>query len=132
MVMKLRVGGLLWMGIECKTFVWANSSRCRHTPQNPSGDVTYPKIVKGNLMADAGAFFMHLCVRRGSPSTIGCVRGNTARSNYRVHRSSPLSPMLLGKVVSFGQRHFQLWCKAGGCHRESGGEQAVRIPAAGI
>ena len=76
--MKLKVGGLLWMGIECKTFVWANSSRRRRTPQNLSGDVTNPKIVKGKLMADVGAFFMRLCVRRGPPCTIGFVRGSTA------------------------------------------------------
>ena len=52
LVLQLKVGGLLWMGVECSSFVWANSSKCRRTPEHPCGDTTYPKVVE---LVDGGA-----------------------------------------------------------------------------
>ena len=64
LVMRLRPGGLLWQGVQCSSFVFADSSKCQRKADNVAGDATYQPVVDGNRMAEIAAFFFVLCVLR--------------------------------------------------------------------
>ena len=63
-VLRLKPGGLLWAGVVCSSFVFANSINCQRTADNRAGNLDYDKVRDGNLMADIAAFFMIICVAR--------------------------------------------------------------------
>lgn len=76
LVMRLKPGGLLWQGVVCSSFVFANSSRCRRSPANPSGEVGYSAVAAGNIMAQIAVLFMFIALARG----IQCGIENPAHS----------------------------------------------------
>ena len=60
-VLRLKPGGLLSMGIECKSFVFLNSSNCERNFYNQyAGDTKYEPVKTGNLFANEGKFFAEL------------------------------------------------------------------------
>ena len=65
MVMWLRVGGLLAMGPDCSSFVFAPSSLAKRKRGSWTGDTNHQFVKDGNLMASMAAFFMCLAVARG-------------------------------------------------------------------
>ena len=65
LVMRLKPRGLLLQGVQCSSFVFADSSHCKRTRGNVEGDSSYQPVVDGNAMADTAALFMVLCVLRG-------------------------------------------------------------------
>ena len=65
LVMRLKPKGLLWQGVQCSSFVFADSSNCKRKRDNVQGDLSYQPVVEGNAMANAAAFFMVVCVLRG-------------------------------------------------------------------
>ena len=76
LVMRLREGGLLWQGVLCSSFVFANSKLHGRRRGSPEGDATYPPVAVGNLMADIAALFLLLCLKRG----VDCAIENPAGS----------------------------------------------------
>ena len=65
LVMRLKPNGLLWQGVQCSSFVFADSSHCKRKRDNVQGDLSYQPVVDGNAMANTAAFFMVVCVLRG-------------------------------------------------------------------
>lgn len=65
LVMRLKPRGLLWQGVQCSSFVFADSSNCKRKRGQVQGDLSYQPVVDGNAMANTAAFFMALCVLRG-------------------------------------------------------------------
>lgn len=66
LVKQLRRGGLLVMGPPCSSFVVLNAKNCQRNAQNNyQGDLKYPPVQLGNLLATAAAFLM----------TVACMRG---------------------------------------------------------
>ena len=60
-VLRLKPGGLLSMGIECRSFVFLNSSNCKRNFYNQyAGDTKYEPVKTGNLFANEGKFFAEL------------------------------------------------------------------------
>jgi len=60
-VLRLKPGGLLSMGIECRSFVFLNSSNCKRNYYNQyAGDTKYEPVKTGNLFANEGKFFADL------------------------------------------------------------------------
>ena len=60
-VLRLKPGGLLSMGIECRSFVFLNSSNCKRNCYNQyAGDTKYEPVKTGNLFANEGKFFADL------------------------------------------------------------------------
>ena len=65
-VLRLKPGGLLSMGIECRSFVFLNSSNCKRNYYNQyAGDTKYEPVKTGNLFANEGKFFADLGFARG-------------------------------------------------------------------
>ena len=65
LVKRLRTGGLLVMGPPCSSFVMLNAVKCRRKADNNyQGDLNYPPVQLGNLLATAAAFLM----------TVACMR----------------------------------------------------------
>ena len=64
-VLKLIVGGLLWMVPVCSAFSFMNSSTCKRSEANNwRGDTTYPPVQDGNLGADIACFLFGLAWAR--------------------------------------------------------------------
>lgn len=64
-VLRVAKGGLLWMGLPCKSFVFLNSSNCRRNPYNNyRGDTSYPAVKEGNLFANEAKFLGQLALKR--------------------------------------------------------------------
>ena len=60
-VLRLKPGGILSMGIECRSFVFLNSSNCKRNFYNQyAGDTKYEPVKTGNLFANEGKFFAEL------------------------------------------------------------------------
>ena len=60
-VLRLKPGGLLSMGIGCKSFDFLNSSNCKRNFYNQyAGDTKYEPVKTGNLFANEGKFFAEL------------------------------------------------------------------------
>ena len=76
LVMRLRKGGLLWMGVKCSSWTFPNSSNCQRKQGAVDGNLSYQPVLDGNLMADVAAFFMILCIDRG----VECVVENPSGS----------------------------------------------------
>ena len=93
--MRLREGGLLWQAPVCSSFVFANSSNCKRTIDNPYGDEGYEAVVQGNHMAMCAAFLMALACARNIEVAIG----NPVLS--QIFRFPPLAKVLEGLKVSY-------------------------------
>jgi hypothetical protein len=65
LVMRIRVGGLLGMGPDCSSFVFASSPHAQRKATNWAGNTQHQFVRDGNLMASMAAFFMCLAVARG-------------------------------------------------------------------
>jgi hypothetical protein len=62
----LRVGGLLWLAPLCSSWVFYNVSRTKRCKANEyKGDMSYPPVQDGNLMAEACVFLVKLAKARG-------------------------------------------------------------------
>jgi hypothetical protein len=114
-VLSLRVCGLLWLAPVCSSFVFMNSSNCRRTMGNPSGDKTYRPVIEGNLHASVAAFLFVLATLRG----VRAVVENPAGSS--IFRFPALSTVMtyFGTVSSIccrcvfaRERRGQRWKKA--------------------
>lgn len=67
LVLRLREGGLLWMGPECSSFTFAPVSvTARSQRNNYQGDVSKEFVARGNLMANIAALLFCLGVARGA------------------------------------------------------------------
>ena len=67
LVLRLREGGLLWMGPECSSFTFAPVSVTARSQQNNyNGDVTKEFVARGNLMANIAALLFCLGIARGA------------------------------------------------------------------
>ena len=65
LVIRLRVGGLLWLAPACASWVWLNLSNTRRSVANDYyGDMRYPPVADGNLLAEISAFLIELAARR--------------------------------------------------------------------
>ena len=66
LVKRLKRGGLLVMGPPCSSFVMLNAAKCkRKAHNNYQGDLSYPRVQMGNLLATAAAFLMTVAYMRG-------------------------------------------------------------------
>lgn len=93
--MRLREGGLLWQAPVCSSFVFANSSNCKRTIDNPYGDEGYEAVVQGNHMATCAAFLMALACARNVEVAIE----NPVSSH--IFRFPPLAKVLQELKVTF-------------------------------
>lgn len=64
-VARLRPGGLLAEAPVCSSFVFPNSSNTKRKRDNIAGDLKYPPVQLGNLMANIAAFFLVVACARG-------------------------------------------------------------------
>ena len=65
LVMRLVVGGLLWLAPVCSTWVFMNSSNCQRKKKNKYyGNKSYKPVQQGNIMARASAFLILLAAQR--------------------------------------------------------------------
>jgi len=66
LVLRLRVGGLLWLAPLCSSWVFYNVSRTKRCKSNEyRGDLTYEPVRVGNSMAEACVFLIRLARARG-------------------------------------------------------------------
>ena len=66
LVMRLVSHGLLWLAPDCSSWGFLNCARCQRSEANGyMGDVTYPKVVAGNSMAESSVFLILLAAARG-------------------------------------------------------------------
>ena len=93
--MRLKEGGLLWQAPVCSSFVFANSSNCKRTIDNPYGDEGYEAVVQGNHMAMCAAFLMALACARNVEVAIE----NPVSS--QIFRFPPLAKVLQELKVSY-------------------------------
>ena len=64
-VLRLVVGGLLWMAPVCSSFGFLNCSNCKRSEANNwRGDTTYPPVQDGNLGTDVACFLFWLAWAR--------------------------------------------------------------------
>ena len=64
-VLEIKESGLLIMAPVCSSFVFPNSSKTRRTNKTPEGDLNYPPVAAGNVMADVALFLFRLAhIRR--------------------------------------------------------------------
>ena len=64
-VLRLVVGGLLWMAPVCSSFVFMNCSNCKRNEANKwKGDMTYQPVIDGNLGAEIACFLFWLAWAR--------------------------------------------------------------------
>ncbi len=64
LVLRLAKGGLLMMAPVCSSWVFANVSNTKRSKTNPSGDLTYPPVLAGSVMAEVAVFCMLLANAR--------------------------------------------------------------------
>ena len=76
LVMRLRAGALLWIGVVCSSWTFPNSSKHMRRKGAVEGNTAYLPVLEGNLMADIAALFMIICIKRG----VECVVENPAGS----------------------------------------------------
>ena len=65
LVMRLRVGGLLWIAPVCSSWVWLNVSMTKRSADNCyKGDTKYKPVQEGNHIAILCAFLLELAFAR--------------------------------------------------------------------
>ena len=119
-VLRLMVGGLLWMAPVCSSFVFMNSSNCMRSVDNDwKGDVTYKPVIEGNLGAEIACFLWWLAWARG----VEVAMEIPSRSNFwkypcmrdlgvQVMPHSTLTSRCAWDIVRFGKRwlkQFKFW-----------------------
>ena len=119
-VLRLMVGGLLWMAPVCSSFVFMNSSNCMRSVDNDwKGDVTYKPVIEGNLGAEIACFLWWLAWARG----VEVAMENPSRSNFwkypcirelgvQAMPHSTLTHRCAWDTVPFGKRwlkQFKFW-----------------------
>jgi hypothetical protein len=71
LVMRLRVGGLLWLAPVCSSWGFMNSSHCkRHVSSGYIGDMSRTPVQMGNRIANASAFLIMLANGRGAEAAM--------------------------------------------------------------
>jgi len=71
LVMRLRVGGLLWLAPVCSSWGFMNSSHCkRHASSGYIGDLSRAPVQMGNRIANASAFLIMLANGRGAEAAM--------------------------------------------------------------
>jgi hypothetical protein len=71
LVMRLRVGGLLWLAPVCSSWGFMNSSHCkRHASSGYIGDLSCAPVRMGNLIANASAFLILLAKGRAAEAAM--------------------------------------------------------------
>ena len=57
-LLRVRPGGLLWQGVDCKSFVFVSRRFSKRTRDDPFGDVSRPFVVHGNYFSLVAVWFM--------------------------------------------------------------------------
>lgn len=71
LVLRLKIGGLLWMAPVCSSFVWLSASHAKRGPDNDfKGDETQEFVREGNLGADIAIFLFVLAWSRGCHAAV--------------------------------------------------------------
>lgn len=71
LVLRLKIGGLLWMAPVCSSFVWLSSSHAKRGPENDfRGDQTQEFVQEGNLGAEIAMFLFVLAWSRGCHAAV--------------------------------------------------------------
>ena len=65
LVARIRSAGLLVEAPVCSSFVFPNSSNTKRKHDNIAGDIMYPPVQLGNLMANIAAFLLVVAIARG-------------------------------------------------------------------
>ena len=65
LIMRLKVGGLLWSGTPCSTWVWIARSSTGRSRGNPLGRADQPCVSDANITASRVALLVLLAVARG-------------------------------------------------------------------
>ena len=58
LVLRLVPGGLLWMGVQCSSWVWLNVKNTKRSLMNLWGDDSYPATRLGNIMIKAAGIYL--------------------------------------------------------------------------
>ena len=66
LVLRLRVGGLVWGGTPCSSWVFMNRGTSKRTASNPLGDCSEPSVRLGNLLTTRFVLLVLLGVARGA------------------------------------------------------------------
>lgn len=64
-VLRIRKGGLLWLGVPCSGFCWMAKSRHGRCPETPLGNEEYESVQKSNLIATRSVLLLLLAAARG-------------------------------------------------------------------
>jgi hypothetical protein len=65
LVLRLKVGGLLWGGVPCSSWVWVNRATSRRTQNCPLGNPKEPSVRRANLLVVRWTLLVLLAVSRG-------------------------------------------------------------------
>lgn len=115
LVMRIREGGLLAMGPDCSSFVFASSPHAQRSSANWSGNTQHKFVRDGNLMASMAAFFLCIAVARGVEAFIENPVGSMIFSFLRdtLSKLSWTTTVYLDRCafVSDSQRAAEPWLK---------------------
>ena len=64
-VMRLKVGGLLWGGVPCSSWVFLNRHTSKRSREAPLGDEEQPSVRRANLLVTRWTLLVLLAVSRG-------------------------------------------------------------------
>ena len=64
-VMRLKVGGLLWGGVPCSSWVFLNRHTSKRSREAPLGDEGQPSVCRANLLVTRWTLLVLLAVSRG-------------------------------------------------------------------
>lgn len=64
-VMRLKVGGLLWGGVPCSSWVFLNRHTSKRSREAPLGDEGQPSVRRANLLVTRWTLLVLLAVSRG-------------------------------------------------------------------
>lgn len=63
-VLRIRRGGLLWLGVPCASFCWMASSTHQRTQANPLGKQDFESVRVGNLLCARAILLLLLAISR--------------------------------------------------------------------
>ena len=67
LVLRLKIGGLLWLAPVCSSFCWLSLSQTKRSPENDfRGDQTKENVREGNFGAEVASFFFVLAWARSA------------------------------------------------------------------
>jgi hypothetical protein len=64
-VLRIKMGGILGMAPDCRSWIFPNSSNTKRKINNLAGDLSYDAVVLGNLLANIAIFLMPIALSRG-------------------------------------------------------------------